>query len=150
MNESQSNLLLIGLTSGIGLLVGFWGNYFIAKFNARNEQKKSIAGKRAEMYIMLWELCDKQIDTRKEQKDRLLKLHDWYLKGGGLLLPFQATDRLAGAMRKLEVSKEKELDERELSSLKQDLSWLRTEMKYEVGSYTRKEANKVLPNTRIS
>jgi hypothetical protein len=111
--------------------------------------KKSISEKRAEYYIELWKLCDMDIGTQKKQKERFDKLRLWYSKGGGLLLPFKATDRFVGALNLLENSKDKKLVEEELEELKENLSWLRTEMKYEVGAYSRREAEKKLPNIKI-
>lgn len=37
------------------------------------------------------------------------------------------------------------LDIEQLKTLNKNLSWIRTEMKYEVGSYTRKEVKSQLP-----
>lgn len=143
------NGIILGIiTTGFGLLIGFFGNYFIAKFNARNEIKKSTAEKRADSYIELWKLCRNGIDSQEEQKKRFKKLKIWYTNGGGLLLPFKATDRFVGALNLLRASKKLKLSDEQLKKLKSDLSWLRTEMKYEVGSYSRKEADKILPNTK--
>ncbi len=141
-------MIIAIITTCAGLFIGFFSNYFIAKFNARNELKKSISEDRARFYIELWELCDRNIDSKEEQITRYEKLNKWYKKGGGLLLPFEATDRFIGALTLLKKSTTKTLSEEETKHIINNLSWLRTEMKYEVGSYTRKEANRILPNTK--
>ena len=144
----SDELTLAIVTAITGIFIGFFGNYFIAKFTARKELKKSISTDRAEHYLRLWELCNRDIQSNKKQLKRLEKLKKWYDEGGGLLLPFKATDRLIGAMNILEKSLDSPLEASQLKNLEHDLSWLRTEMKYEVGSYTRKEANRTLPNIK--
>lgn len=144
MNEE---LTLGIITACLGIIVGFFGNYLIAKYNARNEIKKSISQSRAESFLELWKLCNRDIHTQKKQKKRHKRLDKWYSEGGGLLLPFKATDRFIGALKLLKKSASEELNEEQLGRVINDLSWLRTEMKYEVGSYTRKEADLILPNT---
>jgi len=147
--EKMSEDVTLGIVTAIsGIFIGFFGNYFIARFNARKELKKSISADRAEHYLKLWKLCNRDIRSEKKQIERLEKLKNWYDTGGGLLLPFKATDRFIGAMNILEKSSEHKLTNTELKTLENDLSWLRTEMKYEVGSYSRKEANRILPNIK--
>ncbi len=142
----KSEILFGLITSIAGFLIGFFGNYFIAKYNARNELKKSMSEHRAKFYLELWKLCNRQIDERNQQLERRKEIQAWYEKGGGLLLPFKATDRLIGASNILEISQNRALNENELAHLKENLSWLRTEMKFAVGSYSRKEAHRTLPN----
>ncbi len=143
------NDITLGIvTACLGIIIGFFGNYFIAKYNARNELKKSISESRAKSYMELWTLCDNNIRTHKKQKRRYEKLNKWYLDGGGLLLPFKATDRFIGALNLLQKSEDIELNKEQHNQVVGNLSWLRTEMKYEVGSYSRKEANRNLPNTK--
>jgi hypothetical protein len=143
------NEVTIGLiTAFIGIVIGFFGNYFIAKLNARIELKKSVSDRKAAYYVQLWKLCGKNIKTREAQRERYKKLGKWYKKGGGLLLTFKATDKFLGALNILKTSKQQKITGDELDLLISNLSWLRTEMKFEVGSYTRKEANSILPNSK--
>lgn len=145
----MSEELILGITTAIiGVFIGFFGNYFIAKFNARHELKKSISEDRAKHYLELWQLCSRDLGSQKKQITRYKKLKEWYDKGGGLLLPFKATDRLIGAIKILEKSIDEKVSKEQLKILKIDLSWLRTEMKYEVGSYSRREADRLLPNVK--
>ncbi|WP_262732997.1 hypothetical protein [Gaetbulibacter sp. NE] len=130
----------------IGIIIGFAGNYYLAIFNARNELKKEIAMKRATYYIELWKLCEYNLTTKDAQIEKLNNMKQWYDDGGGLLLPFKATNRLLGAIKILK--KKEELNDVDISNLKENLTWLRTEMKYEVGSYSRKEAKTKLPSTK--
>lgn len=116
------------ITALAGLFVGFFGNYFIAKLNARNELKKSISEHRAMHYLELWKLCDRNIHSKESQMERFNKLNEWYDNGGGLLLPFKATDRLIGAINILENAAQDKLTNEQLKQLKTDLSWLRNEI----------------------
>jgi len=130
----------------IGIAIGFSGNYYLAIFRARNELKKEIAMKKASYYIELWKLCENNLNDTASRNERHDSLEKWYTDGGGLLLSFKATNRLLGAIRILKNTKELALDEE--SKLKENLTWLRTEMKYEVGSYSKREAKRKLPNTK--
>ncbi len=136
--------LLIAIT---GIIVGYITSLFLAKYNAKmalqRELKNSIAQKKAEMYIELWKLCENTISKKKEQEERLKELKTWYSNGGGLMLSFKAADHFFGALEALK----KDFDKNN-ETLKMHFTWLRTEMKYEVGSYTRKEADTYLPNTK--
>ncbi|MEY8868416.1 hypothetical protein AB9K24_02850 [Meridianimaribacter flavus] len=102
--------------------------------------------KRATYYIELWKLCEYNLTTKDAQIEKLNNMKQWYDDGGGLLLPFKATNRLLGAIKILK--KKEELNDVDISNLKENLTWLRTEMKYEVGSYSRKEAKTKLPSTK--
>jgi hypothetical protein len=135
----------IGLTI-LGIVIGFGGNYFLAVFNARSELKKEIATKRASYYIELWKLCEFNLITKENNIERYKLLKDWYDSGGGLLLPFKATNRLLSAMKLLKNSEE--LNTAKMEKIRENLTWLRTEMKYEVGSYSRREAKTQLPSTK--
>ncbi len=130
----------------VGVVIGYITSLFLAKYNAKmalqRELKNSIASKKAEKYIELWKLCEFNINDL-EQQQRLDKLQQWYSGGGGLMLSFKATDHFFGAINVLK----NEIDQ-ENNILKRHFTWLRTEMKYEVGSYTRKEADTHLPNTK--
>ncbi|MEP0265112.1 hypothetical protein [Dokdonia sp.] len=135
------------LIATAGIIVGYITSLFLAKYNAKmalqRELKNSIAQKKAETYIKLWKLCENNISKKEEQDKRLEKLQKWYSNGGGLMLSFKAADHFFGALDILKKDFEKNNE-----VLKTHFTWLRTEMKYEVGSYTRKEADTYLPNTK--
>lgn len=130
----------------IGLILGYISSLFLAKFNARmalqRELKNSVSEKKSIFYIELWSLCDHNLDDEVSAKTRYEALLNWYNAGGGLVLSFKATNHFFSALNILE--NDFMLSQTEL---KNHLTWLRTEMKFEVGSYTRKEANTVLPST---
>ena len=64
-------------------------------------------------------------------------------------MTFKATDRLVGALNLLEESKTTRTSKEDLKQITENLSWLRTEMKYEVGAYSRREAEMKLPNIKL-
>lgn len=130
----------------IGLFLGYISSLLLAKFNAKmalqRELKNSISEKKSKFYIKLWTLCDFNLNNEESTTKRYEELLNWYNSGGGLMLSFKATDHFFGALNILKNGSLKNLPE-----LKSHLTWLRTEMKLEVGSYSRKEANKSIPNT---
>lgn len=144
MNSDVLQNLLIATA---GIIVGYITSLFLARYNAKmalqRELKNAIAQKKAETYIKLWKLCENNISNEKEQEKRLKRLQKWYSNGGGLMLSFKAAGHFFGAIEGLEEDFEKNKEK-----LKTHFTWLRTEMKYEVGSYTRKEADTNLPNTK--
>ena len=135
------------ITTIIGLVLGFFSNYLLAKYNSRSELIKSTIEKRANSYVELWELCDDKLSSHAKQKERYEAMKKWYSEGGGLFLKFEATDRFIECVSILKEANNYELSNNQLIKLKEHLSWLRTEMKYAVGSYSRREANKTLPST---
>lgn len=130
----------------VGIGIGFLSNFLIAKFKARYELKGAIAITKANFYIDLWKLCEQNIKTLEERNKKYKLLKDWYVEGGGLLLSFKATDRFIGALKILQ--KAEDLSSENLMKLKEHLTWIRTEMKYEVGTYSRKEARTKLPHSK--
>lgn len=143
MSELGQNIIIALL----GLSIGYVTSLLLAKFNAKmalqRELKNAIASKKIEGYVALWELCDQRISSVEEMGVRRDDLNNWYAKGGGLFLPFKATNHFFGAVKILEKKDISALDD-----LHKEFTWLRTEMKFEVGSYTRKEADTSLPNVK--
>lgn len=134
------------LTLNVGLLLlggafGFVIQWVLAERREHYELRRSIAPFRIEAYRALWVLCGKQsIET--ELESRAEALQKWYNDGGGLFLSLAASKRFFSAISLL---KRSDLSPKELEELKEHLTWLRTEMKYHVASYTRKEAHTQIP-----
>ncbi|HMU15117.1 MAG: hypothetical protein JST41_07400 [Bacteroidetes bacterium] len=147
--QLTNNSLEVGLLSTlIGLVVGFLSNYVIARLNARSELIRSISDKRADAYVALWKLCNgRDLGNRAARIERHGQLNEWYANGGGLFLRFAATNRLMSAIRILGRAEQGDASDAELADLAHNLSWLRTEMKYAVGSYSRLEAKRQIPFT---
>ena len=118
----------------LGGVLGFFLKWFLAERKERYELRRSIAPMRAEAYKSLWPLCREL--KLEERSDRTKELSDWYHSGNGLFLSLAASQRFFSAMKLMQ---QKTLTEPELKTMETHLSWLRTEMKYHVGSYTRRE-----------
>lgn len=142
MSELSTGVIL----TLVGIGIGFLSNFLIAKFKARYELKGAIATIKANFYIDLWKLCEQDIDNEEERISKYTSLNKWYANGGGLLLSFNATDHFIGALKLLK--KTDGLSHEEILKLKEHLTWIRTEMKFEVGTYSRKEANTKLPHSK--
>lgn len=141
-----------------GGLLGFGLKWFLAERQAIHELRRETDPGRAEAYKKLWALCRPDFGQRgavakneqpeavlspilkyENRKERHQSLRDWYEDGGGLFLWLNATGRYWGAMKLL--GKESDLSDAEATELKGHLSWLRTELKNQVGSYTKRDRN---------
>ena len=131
MNELSFNILTILF----GGALGFGLNWFLAERKERHELRRSIAPMRVEAYKSLWVLCKKGLQP-DERTARVEALWDWYNSGGGLFLSLNASERFFSAMKLMQ---KESLIEQELKDMQENLTWLRTEMKYHVGSYTQSE-----------
>lgn len=143
--SSITTILVGGVLGLVGGVLGFGLNWFLAERQERYELRRSIAQMRAEAYKSLWVLCKKDLkpDEVAAREEALL---DWYnSEGGGLFLSLAASKRFIDARELMEearkLMKEKKPTETVLKDIEANLSWLRTEMKYHVGSYTRREKN---------
>ena len=132
MNEPYFNILVAIL----GGALGFGLKWFLAERKERYELRRSIAPMRAEAYKSLWVLCKKKGLTSDELPIRAEALWLWYNNGGGLFLSLAASGRFFGVVKLMQKER---LKEAELKEMLDNLTWLRTEMKYHVGSYTRRE-----------
>lgn len=128
MNDVPINIL----TAVGGGILGFSLKWFLAERKERYELRRSIAPLRAEAYKSLWVLCKSDMKT----DERLTALWDWYNSGGGLYLSLPASERFHSAVKLMNTDK---LSDQDSIAVKDHLTWLRTEMKYHVGSYTRRE-----------
>lgn len=133
MNELSFNIL----TALVGGALGFGLNWFLAERQERYELRRSIAQMRVETYKSLWVLCKQELEPG-ERNARVEALSNWYDGGGGLFLSLAATERL---FRALKLMRQEKLTGPELVKMQDNLTWLRTEMKYHVGSYTWREKN---------
>ncbi len=143
MHNLTSSILL----ALFGVIIGYISNYLIAKYKARFELKNAITDIKAKYYIDLWGLCEPKISSEEERLNKYNQMKQWYEKGGGLLLSFKATNHFLGALKILEKD-QKTISKKRVTDLKKHLTWIRTEMKYEVGSYSRKEAKTQLPESQ--
>lgn len=137
------------LTINVALLLvggafGFVLQWVLAERKEHYELRRSIAPFRIEAYRALWVLCDKT-NVEETVMHRAEALKKWYHEGGGLFLSLAASNRFFNVIALLQKS---ELTEVEIRQLKENLTWLRTEMKYHVGSYTRKEAHTQIPSAK--
>jgi hypothetical protein len=133
MNEPYFNILVAIL----GGALGFGLKWFLAERQERYELRRSIAQMRAEAYKSLWVLCKEKGLTSDELPARIEALWNWYNNGGGLFLSLAASKRFFAAVNSIQ--KENLSEEEKLKVMLDNLTWLRTEMKYHVGSYTRRE-----------
>ncbi len=140
----MNNLSFNILTVLIGGFLGFGLNWFLAERKERYELRRSIAPSRVEAYKSLWVLCKKDLKPG-EQSERAQSLWEWYHNGGGLFLSLKASERFFSAAKLLGKDK---LSEPELKNLQDNLTWLRTEMKYHIGSYTQKEKKTQIRDAR--
>ncbi len=140
MNDISFNIL----TVFIGGILGFLLNWFLAEKKERYELRRSIAPIRVEAYKSLWVLCKKDLKPG-EQSERAQALWEWYHNGGGLFLSLKASERFFTAAKLLGNDK---LSEYELKDLHDNLTWLRTEMKYHIGSYTKTEKKTQIKDAR--
>jgi hypothetical protein len=120
----------------LGGTVGFATRWILAERRERWALRRSIPQLRAEAYKRLWPLCEPCLAV--DRKTRALKLKAWYSDdGGGLFLSLSASKRYFSALAGLEKG---ELTDSEEEGLNADLTWLRTQLKYHVGSYSWHEA----------
>lgn len=137
MSDLSINVLLLFL----GGTFGFVLQWSFAERKEHYELRRSIAPFRIEAYRALWVLCDKN-EIDRQLSVRAEALFKWYNDGGGLFLSLAASKRFFSVLTLL---RRDNLNGVEMEQLKENLTWLRTEMKYHVGSYTRKEAHTQIP-----
>lgn len=132
----STELLTTGLTALAGAALGFLLSWWLEERKQQHELRRSVASVRVKAYRALWPLCA-PMASQEQPVERADALLVWYEKGGGLFLSLAATERLLNAMYLLRAGAVS-ADER--AKLEHHLSWLRTEMKLHIGSYTRREA----------
>jgi hypothetical protein len=130
-----------------GVAIGYVSTFLITKYKVKYDLKNAISNIKAKNYMELWSLCESNIHSREERLKKLKLMKKWYEKGGGLLLSFNATNHFLGALKILELTNDIDLET--IKKLKKHLSWIRTEMKFEVGSYSKKEAKTKLPQSKL-
>jgi|LakMenEpi03Aug12_release.lakeMendotaPanAssembly.Ray.scaffolds.fasta_scaffold891056_1 hypothetical protein len=140
MSDLTINVALLLLGGAFGFVL----QWVLAERREHYELRRSIAPFRIEAYRTLWMLCDKtDVEDFLDQRGKDLK--KWYHDGGGLFLSLAASKRFFNVLALLQ---KQELNSLEIEDLKENLTWLRTEMKYHVGSYTRKEAHTQIPQAK--
>jgi hypothetical protein len=133
----MNDLIVNTFIALLGGALGFGLKWLLAERKERYELRRSIAPMRAEAYRSLWSLCRSRDIAPEARNDRAKSLWEWYDSGGGLFLSLAASNRFFRAIRLLEKA---DLSAAEYQQMKDHLTWLRTEMKYHIGSYTRGEA----------
>lgn len=126
--------VLLAVAGGVG---GFSLNWMLAERREWHELRRSISAARAEAYQNLWPLCRGNV-RESDRSIRLRRLTSWYERGGGLFLSLRASQRYFDAIALLR--QRAPLNAGQNAKLNEHLTWLRTEMKRHVGSYTRHEA----------
>ncbi|MDF1698554.1 MAG: hypothetical protein P1U56_22065 [Saprospiraceae bacterium] len=154
--------IITGIIGAFGIVIGYFVNFFLEKYKARNSLKESLSNTKVEFFKGLWKISEGS-NLEKAHK-RYLKYHElmkWYNDGGGLLLSFEATERIMWAIKLLKISlkeidisdktlKKKDfknsplLEKNEVTIIKDQLSWLRSSVKEIVGAYSRQESSKSL------
>jgi hypothetical protein len=129
MNELTFNNIGIALAGGV---LGFLLKWFLAERKERYEFRRSIAPQRVEAYRSLWELCRKKLPPN-QRAAKAEALWSWYNSGGGLFLSLAASKRFFSAAKLME---QEGLSDEDAATMHEHLTWIRTEMKYHVGSYT--------------
>ncbi|HLP94024.1 MAG TPA: hypothetical protein VK168_08305 [Saprospiraceae bacterium] len=140
MSDLTINVALLLLGGAFGFVL----QWVLAERREHYELRRSIAPFRIDAYRALWVLCDKS-DIEITLNERAVALKKWYHDGGGLFLSLAASKRFFNVLALLQKS---DLNQSDLEQLKENLTWLRTEMKYHVGSYTKKEAHTQIPSAR--
>ena len=125
-----------------GALAGFVLQYVLQERKAGYEMRNAIAQPRVQAYLELWPMCDKEVPD-VERAGRAEALWSWYSKGGGLFLSLAGSIHFFSALRLL---KEEALEPERVEALQTHLTWMRTEMKFHVGSYSRGQARKQIPD----
>lgn len=133
--------IVLAVAGGVG---GFLLNWFLVERKEWYELHRSIAPARADSYRALWPICRRIVEDA-ERATRAIDLRSWYEQGGGLFLSLRASQRYFAAIALLE--RKGELTTSEFKQLGEHLTWLRTEMKYHVGSYSRRDAKTQIPIT---
>lgn len=141
MSEDLIGKAAIALVAGF---LGFFVKWFLAERAERHQLRRSIAPLRARAYRSLWRLCRQDVtdDTRTERAD---ELKGWYERGGGLYLSLAASQRYFAAVQRMGAET---ISDRDLEMIRDNLTWLRTELKQHVGSYTSREAHKQIELAR--
>lgn len=126
----------VAVASVAGVL-GFALSWFLEERKQHHELRRSAGPLRVEAYRSLWPLCGQDHKNGQGRQEQADAMFSWYESGGGLFLSFAAAEHFFDA-RKLLLTKH--LSEQEQKEVWHHLTWLRTEMKHHIGSYTRKEA----------
>jgi hypothetical protein len=134
--ESTFSALLNAFFLLVGGALGFALNWMLEERKQLHELRRSAGPVRVKAYRALWPLCASVLrdEQRGEQAEALLR---WYESGGGLFLSLPAAKRFYQAVHLLRADA---LSVNEREALKNHLTWLRTEMKAHIGSYSRQEA----------
>ena len=134
----ETSTLLGRVTLAIGgVIVGFFAQWILTERRERFALRRSVARLRAEAYRALWPMCSQDF-IEETRMDRAQRLRTWYGEGGGLFLSLAASERYFYARALLE--QKNDLSEKQEEDLSKHLSWLRTQLKRHVGSYTWWEA----------
>ncbi len=136
--------LLIG---AFVLLFGYWLNERLEKLKGQINLTNAVAPNRAQAYAKLWEITgplsphvDKPQNDQEIQKVQQ-ELSTWYYDdGNAMYLTFEASDLFLKSIPLLENGSTVSWDER-----KKAFSLLRTQLKVDIGTYTRKQARLQLP-----
>ena len=119
---------LIGALIAVGGAAFAW---YSDRTKAREELAKSVAPARVEAYRELWKISLRPMRDRAARRE---ELEAWYDDGGALFLSLRAAEpffRLRNGLRD---------DRMDTDGLRQIASSLRTELKHDCGTYSRREA----------
>jgi hypothetical protein len=136
--------LLIGV---LILIFGYWLNERLEKLKGQINLTNAVAPNRAEAYSKLWKITEplspnveEPLDDQQIQKVRQ-ELSSWYYSdGNAMYLSFEASDLFLKSMPLLGDGATSRWDE-----IKESFSLLRTQLKVDIGTYTRRQARRQLP-----
>ncbi|QIB65715.1 hypothetical protein [Kineobactrum salinum] len=139
--------LLIGV---IMLIAAYWLNHRLETFKGALSFQTALAPERTAAYQMLWEKTEPltprevaELDVSTAKGSCFEDLRDWYYKNGNAMyLSLNAADLFLGGLKLLERT------EASAEEIKDHFSSLRTQLKVDLGIYTKADAKVQIP--RIS
>jgi hypothetical protein len=139
--------LLIGV---LVLIVGYWLNQRLETFKGSLAFQTALAPKRTAAYETLWEKTEPltprevaALDVSAAKSSCFEDLRSWYYdKGNAMYLSLDAADLLLGGLKLLERA-----EQVSATVIKEHFTSLRTQLKVDLGVYTRSDAKVQIPRT---
>jgi hypothetical protein len=140
--------VLIGV---LVLIVGYWLNKRIETLKGSLAFQTALAPERTGAYKTLWEKTKPftprevaELDVNVVKSSCFKDLRDWYYdQGNAMYLSLDAADLFLGGIKLLEHA-----DQGSAKKIKDHFSSLRTQLKVDLGVYTRADAKIQIPRTR--
>jgi len=139
--------LLIGI---LVLIIGYWLNQRLETFKGSLAFQTALAPKRSAAYETLWEKTElltprevATLDVSAAKGSCFEDLRNWYYdKGNAMYLSLDSADLFLRGLKLLECA-----DQVSAEEIKAHFSSLRTQLKVDLGVYTRADAKVQIPRT---